>query len=229
MLFRSKNKVSLMTIHSAKGLEFPCVFVVGMEENLFPSSMSVNTRTELEEERRLFYVALTRAEKKVFLSFAENRFIWGQYTFCEPSRFLEEIDTTYIENPEVLEKTTLFERAEAYQTYNKPKQFLGSNFRKIGADASTSRTSGTNRSLSGAEGHGRPKGLMSMSEARYTPTPQSASLPLNDLKENQKVSHEKFGTGFIKAVEQNGEKIIVVFDTAGEKTLLTKFAKLKLL
>ena len=68
-----------------------------------------------------------------------------------------------------------------------------------------------------------------MSEARHTPTPQSTSLPLNDLKENQKVSHEKFGTGFIKAVEQNGEKIIVVFDTAGEKTLLTKFAKLKLL
>jgi len=195
-----KNKVSLMTIHAAKGLEFPCVFVVGMEENLFPSSMSVNTRTELEEERRLFYVAITRAEKKLFLSFAENRFVWGQYTFCEPSRFLEEIDSMYLDNSEVLEKTSMSERFEAYQTYNRPKIHIN-----------------------------KPKGLMSMTEAKYTPTPQLTGLSLTDFQENKKVHHEKFGTGIIKSVEQNGEKIIVLFDSAGEKTLLTKFAKLKLL
>ncbi|MCL2413962.1 MAG: UvrD-helicase domain-containing protein [Bacteroidales bacterium] len=230
-----KNKVALMTIHAAKGLEFPCVFVVGMEENLFPSPRSVNTRTELEEERRLFYVAITRAEKKLFLSFAENRFIWGQYTFCEPSRFLEEIDPMYLENPEVLEKTSMFERVEAYQTYNKPKQFLGSNFRKIdtgtSAVASTSLSHRATRSLSGVEmtGSAKPKNLMSMSEAKYTPTPPSAGVPSGDLRESQKVYHEKFGTGTVKSVEQNGEKIVVLFDTVGEKTLLTKFAKLKLL
>ncbi|MFA8449470.1 MAG: ATP-dependent helicase [Bacteroidales bacterium] len=84
--------VSLMTIHASKGLEFPYVYISGMEENLFPSIMSINTRTELEEERRLFYVAITRAEKKVNISFAENRYKWGQLTICEPSRFIEEID-----------------------------------------------------------------------------------------------------------------------------------------
>ncbi|MCL2027153.1 MAG: UvrD-helicase domain-containing protein [Bacteroidales bacterium] len=215
-----KNKVSLMTIHAAKGLEFPCVFVVGMEENLFPSSMSLNTRNELEEERRLFYVAVTRAEKKLFLSFAENRFIWGQYTFCEPSRFLEEIDSRYLDNVEVLEKTSLFERAEAYQTYNKPKQFLGSNFRKLDGDSERRGVytpSSTNP---------KTKGLMSMTEAKYTPTPSNIST--SDYQENKKVFHEKFGEGIIKSVEQNGEKIVVLFDSAGEKTLLTKFAKLRL-
>ncbi|MDR0437759.1 MAG: UvrD-helicase domain-containing protein [Bacteroidales bacterium] len=229
-----KNKVSLMTIHAAKGLEFPCVFVVGMEENLFPSSRSVNTRAELEEERRLFYVAVTRAEKKLFLSFAENRFIWGQYTFCEPSRFLEEIDPIYLDNPEVLEKTSVFERHEAYQTYNKPKQTFGSNFRKVetetprfaGADVHVrTKIHGTDYKSAPA----KPKNLMSMSEAKYTLTPQSASVSLGDLQENQKVQHEKFGTGIIKSVEQNGEKIVVLFDAVGEKTLLTKFAKLKVL
>jgi DNA helicase-2/ATP-dependent DNA helicase PcrA len=213
-----KNKVSLMTIHAAKGLEFPCVFVVGMEENLFPSSMSVNTRTELEEERRLFYVAITRAEKKLYLSFAENRFIWGQYTFCEPSRFLDEIDIMYLDNPEVLEKTSVFERFEAYQTYNKPKQFLGSNFRKVdnsGRDGM--RPVSTNPT---------PKGFVPMNVAQRK-TVETGRAP--SLQENQRIFHEKFGNGIIKSIEQNGEKIIVLFDTAGEKTLLTKFAKLKLL
>jgi DNA helicase-2/ATP-dependent DNA helicase PcrA len=220
-----KNKVSLMTIHAAKGLEFPCVFVVGMEENLFPSSMSVNTRTELEEERRLFYVAVTRAEKKLYLSFAENRFIWGQYTFCEPSRFLDEIDSMYLDNAEVLEKTSLFERTEAYQTYNKPKQFLGSNFRKVD-DYGNRKNVATGISTS-LNDRPTPKGLMSMTEAKYTPTPSNIST--SDLQENKKVFHEKFGNGTIKSVEQNGEKIVVLFDAAGEKTLLTKFAKLKIL
>lgn len=91
------NKVSLMTIHAAKGLEFPCVFVVGLEENLFPSIQSVSSRTELEEERRLFYVAMTRAEKHLTISYAENRFRWGEFLFSEQSRFISEIDPNYIE------------------------------------------------------------------------------------------------------------------------------------
>src|SRR5690606_4623496 len=86
------NKVSLMTIHLSKGLEFPVVHLVGLEENLFPSFMSSSTREELEEERRLFYVALTRAEKQVFFSYATSRFQWGKITDCEPSRFLSEVD-----------------------------------------------------------------------------------------------------------------------------------------
>jgi len=93
------NKVSLMTIHAAKGLEFPHVFIVGIEENLFPSIQSISTRADLEEERRLFYVALTRAMQKVTLSYAESRYRWGQFTITEPSRFLEEIDEDLIDKP----------------------------------------------------------------------------------------------------------------------------------
>jgi len=91
--------VSLMTIHAAKGLEFPYVYIVGLEENLFPSVQSLGTRAELEEERRLFYVAITRAEQKVTLSYAESRYRWGSLSLCEPSRFIEDIDPQYIESP----------------------------------------------------------------------------------------------------------------------------------
>ena len=92
-----KNKITLMTIHAAKGLEFPYVYIVGMEENLFPSQMALNSRNELEEERRLFYVALTRAKKKATLSYAVSRYRWGNFTSCEPSRFIDEINDKYIE------------------------------------------------------------------------------------------------------------------------------------
>ncbi len=96
---QDKDRVTLMTIHAAKGLEFPYVYIVGMEENLFPSAQSLTTRADLEEERRLFYVALTRAQKKVTLSHAETRYRWGQFDFAEPSRFLDEIDPELIDKP----------------------------------------------------------------------------------------------------------------------------------
>jgi DNA helicase-2/ATP-dependent DNA helicase PcrA len=94
-----EETISLMTIHAAKGLEFPYVFVVGMEENLFPSQLSLNTRADLEEERRLFYVAITRAKRKAYLSYALSRFKWGNLVQCEPSRFIEDIDPSYVELP----------------------------------------------------------------------------------------------------------------------------------
>lgn len=92
-----EDRVALMTIHLAKGLEFPYVFIVGLEEDLFPSAMSLNTRTELEEERRLFYVALTRAEHQAYLTYAQSRYRWGKLTDAEPSRFIEEIKDDYLE------------------------------------------------------------------------------------------------------------------------------------
>ena len=94
-----KDKVSLMTIHASKGLEFPYVFIVGMEENLFPSQMALGSRAELEEERRLFYVAITRAEIKAYLSYATQRYKWGSLVYCEPSRFLEEIHEDFVDFP----------------------------------------------------------------------------------------------------------------------------------
>ena len=91
------DRVALMTIHLAKGLEFPYVYIVGMEEDLFPSAMSMNTRSELEEERRLFYVALTRAEKQAYLTYTLSRYRWGKLIDAEPSRFIEEIDDEYLD------------------------------------------------------------------------------------------------------------------------------------
>ncbi|MDE7337671.1 MAG: ATP-dependent helicase, partial [Bacteroidales bacterium] len=99
-----QDKVTLMTIHASKGLEFPYVFVVGCEEELFPAAQSVNNREDVEEERRLFYVAATRAEKSLWLSFANRRMRWGETNFTEPSRFLLELDAEHLENPEVLDK-----------------------------------------------------------------------------------------------------------------------------
>jgi DNA helicase-2/ATP-dependent DNA helicase PcrA len=93
------NKVTLMTVHAAKGLEFPYVFIVGLEENLFPSQMALSSRSDLEEERRLFYVALTRAKKRVFLSYSNTRYKWGSLNQCEPSRFIDELDPTFLEFP----------------------------------------------------------------------------------------------------------------------------------
>ena len=95
----NNNKISLMTVHLAKGLEFPVVLIVGMEENLFPSQMSMNSRSDLEEERRLFYVAVTRAMSRVFLTYATSRYRWGNLNYCEPSRFIEEIDEKFLEKP----------------------------------------------------------------------------------------------------------------------------------
>ena len=92
-----EDRVALMTVHLAKGLEFPYVYVVGMEEDLFPSGMSMNTRSELEEERRLFYVAVTRAEKQAYLTYTQSRYRWGKLIDAEPSRFIEEIDASYLE------------------------------------------------------------------------------------------------------------------------------------
>jgi len=131
----------------------------------------------------------------LFLSFAENRFIWGQYTFCEPSRFLEELDPMYLENSEVLEKTSVSDRFEAYQTFNRPKQFLDSNFRKvspagggqgggIGTDYKSApanfrkiETAGAGvRPCHNSTGTAKPKGLMSMTEAKYIPTPPLAGI-----------------------------------------------------
>jgi DNA helicase-2/ATP-dependent DNA helicase PcrA len=106
------DKVSLMTIHAAKGLEFPHVFIVGLEENLFPSIQSISTRTDLEEERRLFYVAITRAMQKVTLSHAESRYRWGQFTITEPSRFLEEIDETLLDRPKKISMPTIFQKTK---------------------------------------------------------------------------------------------------------------------
>jgi len=192
----NNNKVVLMTIHAAKGLEFPYVFIVGMEENLFPSNMSLSTRAEIEEERRLFYVALTRAEKKVTLTFAETRYRWGNMTANEPSRFLSEIDEQFLERslkrkPVQAGGMPQMQRVPVFQ--KKPMQ-------------QTAKVEST------------------MFEANYV-TPVDKVIP------GAEVEHERFGIGKVIAVEGSGPntKATVHFKIHGQKQLLLRFAKLKIL
>ena len=162
------NKVTLMTIHAAKGLEFPYVFVVGLEQNLFPSMMSGESQENLEEERRLFYVAITRAEKRLFLSFATNRFKWGQYIDCEPSRFLSELNTQYISKTEIISK-------QKNKFYNNKKQVLKNKFEK------------KNNTFK------LPPNLKKLSSV----TKNIKHSDLSKIQNGMKVLHSKFGNGKI--------------------------------
>ena len=195
-----RDKVTLMTIHAAKGLEFPYVFIVGLEENLFPSIQSINTRADLEEERRLFYVALTRAEKMVTLSYAESRFRWGQFTITEPSRFLEEIDEKLIDKP----RKSAMQRASEKQTTTNLTP--GSNLRSLRPKTGSSGNGGTSHSTF------------------------EASDPAA-LQTGMEVEHSKFGKGKIIALEGQGpnKKATVFFNGIGNKNLLLRFAKLRIL
>lgn len=192
----NKNKVMLMTIHAAKGLEFPFVYIVGMEENLFPSNMSLTTRAEIEEERRLFYVALTRAEQKVTLSYAETRYRWGNMTANEPSRFLSEIDEQFLEHST---RRVPAKDGGIPQMQSAPV-FLKKNMKKVDTSSQGS-----------------------ISDSTYT-------TPIDQVQPGVEVIHERFGKGKVLAVEGIGPNIkaTVFFNAYGQKQLLLKFAKLKI-
>ncbi len=195
------DKVSLMTIHAAKGLEFPFVFIVGLEENLFPSVQSVSTRTDLEEERRLFYVAITRAEVKVTLSYAESRYRWGQFSFSEPSRFLEEIDENLLDIPH---KTALKTAPSGNGPSGSGNYYPSSGKRNL-----------------------KPVGSSVSSAAHADFQPDDTT----GLVTGMEVEHPKFGKGKVVAIEGTGpnKKATVFFNGIGNKNLLLRFAKLKVL
>lgn len=210
-----EERVSLMTIHLAKGLEFPYVYIVGLEEDLFPSAMSINTRSELEEERRLFYVALTRAEKQAYLTYTQSRYRWGKITDAEPSRFLEEINEDFVDrkvpkddgryNPML--NTDIFgevDKSKLRQTKprnatpppsHKPSEEQLRKLRRLRPD----------------------KGEVKQS------SPSSV-----DLQRGEQVSHGRFGKGTIIGIEGAGrdKKAEINFDKGGIKKLLLRFAKL---
>jgi DNA helicase-2/ATP-dependent DNA helicase PcrA len=217
---KAKDTVSLMTIHSAKGLEFKNVFVVGLEENLFPSQMSLNSRSDLEEERRLFYVAITRAEKKLTLTYATSRYRWGNLTTCEPSRFINEINAKYLElevakasQSSLSEDSFSSERrswSQQRDSFSKPKP----------ASASTANS---------ATPAQRPKTTSLLPKA-HVPTPGFAPDPASAFQNGMEVEHEKFGFGKIVNLEGNlpDVKATVFFQGLGNKQLLLKFAKLRI-
>jgi DNA helicase-2/ATP-dependent DNA helicase PcrA len=215
-----QNKVSLMTIHLAKGLEFPVVFIVGLEENLFPSMLTVNSRADLEEERRLFYVALTRAEQRAFLTYTQMRYRWGKLVDCEPSRFLEEIDPKFID-----------ESIPDFSPFLSPEEMSQVRGRSAGETKRSPQLRGRAQGGQAAKpGHSRPP---KPNLKRLRPTDKEdlsgKFAPLKDAQSGQRVKHPRFGLGVIKELEGNGpnQKAIITFDNVGEKKLLLKFAKLE--
>jgi DNA helicase-2/ATP-dependent DNA helicase PcrA len=213
-----KDKVSLMTIHASKGLEFPYVFIVGLEENLFPSQLSVHSRKELEEERRLFYVALTRAEKRAVLSFARTRYRWGTLIHCDPSRFLEEIDKKYIETTSHVDALPFegsFEDLPWNTAWNNNKK------EPVSKNAGTAPT----QRKSVAPAHSTRRNLTKIDGS-------AGNSPVNDdIQVGTSVKHERFGRGKVLTLEGKlpDTKATIFFPTVGQKTLLLKFAKLEVI
>ena len=212
------DKISLMTIHASKGLEFPYVYIVGMEENLFPSQMALQDKSDLEEERRLFYVAITRAEKQAFLSYAERRFRYGNPVFCEASRFIDEIDSQYLDFPEGGEK---------------PKERLV-DYNGGGGEISYQKNYTKNSNIDLL----KPKqaspvlrrNLVSTNKINTQVAPIDAQA-IKSIKEGTLVQHDKFGNGTVLALEGDfpNIKATIQFDLGGQKQLLLKYAKLKVL
>jgi len=204
-----EDRVTLMTVHSAKGLEFPYVFLVGLEENLFPSSQSLNSRTDLEEERRLFYVAVTRAQTKLSLSFAENRYRWGNLTICEPSRFIEEIPEMYIDFPR--------------KNPVKKENFLND----LNWSASLPGISMPAKKIT------LPKNFQKVINPPPSPDafdPGQSPSEVEDIHAGMEVLHERFGKGKVIGLEGVGpnKKATVFFTGIGQKQLLLRFAKLRI-
>jgi len=220
-----KNKVSLMTIHSAKGLEFPYVYVVGMEENLFPSQLSLSERSELEEERRLFYVAVTRAEKKATLTYALTRYRYGQLNHSEPSRFLDEIDPDYVDMPETLEP---YEERDTGFGENSWSGFGGSGRTQHKTFKKPAGAKSTQKSKPEQKKPPVPKNLKRVSA---TSNIKAGTVEPGSVVAGTQVEHEKFGKGKVLNVEGQipNEKATVFFPSVGQKQLLLKFAKLKVL
>lgn len=200
-----KNKVTLMTIHASKGLEFPYVHIVGLEENLFPSQLALNSRDELEEERRLFYVALTRAEKQCTLSYATSRYRWGNLITSEASRFIDEID-------------------EAFTEFETPYHNQASGGRSLNSRKNTAS------GVSSTPKYAPQRKLRKITKSTSSESGINAS-DLSDLKVGYNVKHDRFGKGKVVAIEGKSPdtKATVFFPRVGQKQLLLKFAKLEIL
>jgi len=246
---KDEPRVSLMTVHAAKGLEFATVFVVGLEENIFPSPIAATTMRELEEERRLLYVAITRAEKHCILTNAQNRFRYGKMEFDNPSRFIEEID------PELIEEEGMKSRS-SFGGYGRRSSY-GSDRSSYGSDRSSGRDSyGSDGGYGGRmpwdsksvssqfkadpkPSYTSPKPKPTASSASFSSSlkPASAASSSSSLKpasssssslrEGCKIEHQRFGVGEVLKLEGSGEnaKATVAFAHAGTKQLLLKFAK----
>ncbi len=226
----NNDRVQLMTIHSAKGLEFKNVFIVGLEENLFPSQMALSSRADLEEERRLFYVAITRAENKLTLSYSVSRYRWGNLIGCEPSRFLEEINPECIEAivPRAIKKIWDDDNQENWSGYgstnSSPRTSSSRSTTNYKAKAAAPKP--TNNTVA-------PKGFKKLSTLPTNASNDNfvADEDLSRIAVGMDVEHQRFGFGKIISMEGKfpDNKALILFNDHGQKQLLLKFAKLKIL
>jgi len=218
------DSVKLMTIHAAKGLEFSCVFVGGLEETLFPSGMSINTREELEEERRLFYVAITRAKKKLWLTYANARYRFGQLQQNEPSRFIEEMPAGQIDKS--------FAGGGVRNQGGHSNNWGGSSFDKNGGGGSSYKSSSPPPSKK-EDKSSRPAYLVPTrpQTKEHTPTENFSPSDTSNLQPGQKVEHQKFGFGEVMKMEGAAHNPIatVEFELNGEKKIMLNYAKLRIL
>ena len=234
-----ENKVSMMTIHAAKGLEFENVFIVGLEEELFPSSMALQSRADLEEERRLFYVALTRAKRTCALSYALTRYKWGQLIQAEPSRFIEEINSDCLIMPSAQQaKPTPFAGGTSFEAQRKNWQSMGSGNPGAAFDRMAAKKKATGAPPTHPFKKKPAQPPVSSSGKRMARVESTASAPaapsagpVEGIAEGVNVWHEKFGKGKVLRVEgaSPNEKATVFFPKAGQKQLLLKFAKLEII
>lgn len=218
----SEEKVTLMTVHSAKGLEFDAVFVVGLEEDLFPSQLSVDSPRQIEEERRLFYVAMTRARSHLFITYAKSRFRYGKIEYASPSRFLREIDPRYLKSPA--------------RENPEPKPFDvirgGGSWRRTDRPSQPSTWSTPRPSVRSVADTPAPRSqrLVPLRATRYADI-RNGGVPPASLVPGQRIVHERFGVGTVEEVTGTGmdTKARVNFDNVGVKQLLLRFAKFRIL
>lgn len=218
--------VKLMTIHAAKGLEFSCVFVVGVEETLFPSAMSINTREELEEERRLFYVAVTRAKTRLWLTYANARYRFGQLHQNEPSRFIDEMPEEFIDKSYAganSRNTSSNNWGSAFQSMNKGFTPKGNS-----VDAAEKKYG-----LTPAKTNSTPSYITPVSRSNavtHIPSENFEASDTSNLQTNQKIEHQKFGFGIVKKIEGSAHNPIATihFEHNGEKKIMLNYAKLRI-
>lgn len=215
------DRVALMTIHLAKGLEFPYVYIVGMEEDLFPSAMSMNTRSELEEERRLFYVALTRAEKQAYLTYTQSRYRWGKLIDAEPSRFIEEIDEKFLEY-----LTPPLDSSYRYKPMIDADIFGDVDKSKLRQNKPVSGTPPDKKGPS----ENQLRKLRKVKPDLGSPVGNGDAVS-SDLEVGSRVSHSRFGNGQVIKLEGvgNDRKAEIKFDNGELKKLLLRFAKLDII
>ncbi len=229
------EKITLMTVHSAKGLEFRNVFVVGMEENLFPSGMVGDSPRALEEERRLFYVAITRAEEHCFLSYARTRFRYGKMEFGSPSRFLKDIDIRFLRLPQdaglgsKIDEEAVHFRRENSSGFSRSPHARESLY-NAGKEAPYNAGKETpQRPKQQIIAPSVPRNLKRVTPSASPAAPSSASAMA--VQPGQLIEHERFGLGEVMKVEGNGDnaKATIHFKNAGDKQLLLRFARFKII